>query len=151
MKVRFTIDGGIAYFPSLDRPVEILIDDLLPEEAEELMRKLRRARLFGCSSRAAIEDIPDARRYTVTVEEESGREETLVFQEPVSDPSVSELLAELRWHRTRSLDEWYKEIDKGVYVVEGVVPRAGTKLTHELIASDLRFLNQSGPEKDGEH
>lgn len=151
MRVHFTVDGGVEHFPGLARPVWVDTRDLPPEEAEILARKLREARPYGRSSDAAIEDVPDARRYTVTIEEESGHEETLGFREPAADPSVSELLAELRRYRTRSLDERYKEIDKGVYIVEGAVPRAGTKLTHELIASDFRFLNRKGPREDSEH
>ena len=142
MKVTLKTEGGLAHFPGLARPLEISTDNLSPEEAEEFARKLREARPFGRPSDVDVEDLPDARRYTVTVEEESGREETLVFREPAADPSVSDLLAELRRHRTRNLDERYKEIDKGVYVVEGVAPKAGTKLTHEQISDDFRYLNR---------
>ncbi len=36
------------------------------------------------------------------------------------------------------------QIDKGVYIIKGAAPKAGTKLTHEQITADFRFLNRSG-------
>lgn len=36
------------------------------------------------------------------------------------------------------------EIDRGVYVVEGAAPKAGTKLTPERIKADFRSLNGHG-------
>jgi hypothetical protein len=33
------------------------------------------------------------------------------------------------------------EIDRGVYIVKGVAPKAGTKLTHKRITDDFRALN----------
>lgn len=34
------------------------------------------------------------------------------------------------------------EIDRGVYVVKGVAPKAGTKLTRERISRNFRSLNR---------
>ena len=34
------------------------------------------------------------------------------------------------------------QIDRGVYVVKGAAPKAGTKLTPERIAEDFRVLNR---------
>ncbi|MBA2534555.1 MAG: hypothetical protein H0V21_06055 [Rubrobacter sp.] len=36
------------------------------------------------------------------------------------------------------------EIDRGVYVVKGVAPKAGTKLTRDRIKADFRSLNGHG-------
>lgn len=36
------------------------------------------------------------------------------------------------------------EINRGVFVVEGTAPRAGTKLTRERIKADFRSLNGHG-------
>ena len=36
------------------------------------------------------------------------------------------------------------EIDRGVYVVEGAAPKAGTKLTRERVEADFRSLNGHG-------
>lgn len=36
------------------------------------------------------------------------------------------------------------EIDRGVYVVEGAAPEAGTKLTRERISDNFRSLNRHG-------
>ncbi len=42
------------------------------------------------------------------------------------------------------------EIDRGVYVVKGVVPEAGTKLTRERIKADFRSLNGHGRDRPAE-
>lgn len=36
------------------------------------------------------------------------------------------------------------EVDRGVYVVEGAAPKAGTKLTRERVRADFRSLNGHG-------
>lgn len=36
------------------------------------------------------------------------------------------------------------EIDRGVYVVKGAAPKAGTKLTRDRISSNFRALNGHG-------
>ena len=36
------------------------------------------------------------------------------------------------------------EIDRGVYVVKGAAPKAGTKLTRERIKANFRSLNGHG-------
>jgi len=37
------------------------------------------------------------------------------------------------------------EIDRGVYVVKGAAPKAGTRLTHERISETFRSLNRRSP------
>lgn len=143
MRVRFAVDGGLAHFPGLAGPVEISTANLPSEEATDLARKLDRAWPFGLPPSAPAEELPDARRYTVTVDK-PGHEETLVFREPAADPPVSELLAALRGHQRRAREV---EIDRDVYVVNGVAPEAGTQLTPDQIRDDLRRLNQ--PERRG--
>ncbi len=39
------------------------------------------------------------------------------------------------------------EIDRGVYVVKGAAPRAGTKLTRERVKANFRSLNGHGRER----
>lgn len=145
MRLHFIAEGGVAHFPGLARPAEISTDDLPAKEAEELERRVRSARPFGQPPRATAEVVPDGRRYTLKVREGSGREETLVFRDPAVDPAVSDLLAELQRHSSRragARKAREKEIVPGVYVVEGVAPKAGTRLTPERIAADFRFLNR---------
>lgn len=96
VRIRSAMEGGFAYFPGLAEPAEISTEDLAPAEAEDLARKVREAWPFGLPPDAVTEDLPGTRRYTVMVEEATGTEGTLVFQEPAADPSVSDLLAELR-------------------------------------------------------
>ena len=42
------------------------------------------------------------------------------------------------------------EIDRGVYVVEGAAPKAGTKLTRDRIAGNFRSLNGHGRDRPAE-
>ena len=42
------------------------------------------------------------------------------------------------------------EIDRGVYVVKGAAPKAGTKLTRDRIADNFRFLNGQGHDRPAE-
>ena len=41
------------------------------------------------------------------------------------------------------------EIDRGVYVVKGAAPKAGTKLTPERVKADFRSLNGHGRPAEG--
>ena len=147
MRIRFAVDGGLAHFPGLTEPVEISTESLSAEEAADLARKLDRAWPHGLPPDADFEAVPDARRYTVTIEKAPGTEETRVFPEPAADSSVSELLATLRGHRRRAREV---EIDRGVYIVKGAAPKAGTRLTPERLKDDLRRLNRRS-EDSGEH
>jgi hypothetical protein len=93
MRVEFTMEGGLAYFPGLSKP--ILIDStVLPEdEAQELRRLVEAARLF---ERPPIVSAPgrgaaDYRQYTIAVED-GGRRHTVKLVDPVTDQQLQDLL-----------------------------------------------------------
>lgn len=104
MHLTFKIEGGAAHFPGLARPVEIHTKDLLPEEAEDLERKVRNTRLLDRPAERGgggdPEPSPDARNYVLTVRHE-GRQRTVMVREPVEDEALGELLAVLRRHQRR--------------------------------------------------
>jgi hypothetical protein len=87
MKVRFRVEGGIAYFPGLAAPADVAVDALLPEQRAKLDAALAEADFFH---RAAppppARGARDMRTYEITVDDE-GRSRTM----RVSDPVPSDL------------------------------------------------------------
>jgi len=93
MRVELKMEGGLAYFPGLSKP--ILIDStVLPEdEAQELRRLVEASRLF---ERPTIISAPrrgaaDYRQYTITVED-GERRHTVKLVDPVTDHHLQALL-----------------------------------------------------------
>lgn len=97
MRIDFRIDGGIAAFPGLAKPVTIDCDSLAPAEAARLRELVRRADFFERPAGSSRSNLPDARRYTIAVDD-AGRCSTVTVAEPIADPALSELVAELRTH-----------------------------------------------------
>lgn len=95
MRIAFSVDGGIASFPGLRRPVQLDCDALPREQAERLRSLVARARFFT----AAVPDAPpraaDTRTYTLEIDD--GRQcRTLRIPEPVADADLRALIAEIR-------------------------------------------------------
>jgi len=103
MRIEFTSEGGIAYFPGLSRPVVIDDPDLSAEEHAELTRLLEEARFFelppsvGTPSPGAA----DYRRYTIDVDD-GGQQHTVTLVDPVADSGLQQLLRFLQ-AKARSL------------------------------------------------
>lgn len=97
MRITFTMEGGIAYFPGLSRPVTIDSSELLKQEASELERLVEAARFFdqpattGPPARGAA----DYYQYTITVEVR-GRQHTVRVTDLVEDAGLQVLLRYLR-------------------------------------------------------
>lgn len=96
MRIDFRVDGGLAAFPGLARPVSIHCDALPVHEGERLRDLVRRADFFALpprdDSRAGA---PDARVYTIAIDDGS-RCRRLTLREPIADPALRDLVAELR-------------------------------------------------------
>ena len=97
MRVTFTMEGGIAYFPGLSRPVTIDSGELPDHEARELERLIEAARFFDRPATAGppARGATDYYQYTVTVEV-GGRQHTVRLTDPVEDPGLQALLNYLR-------------------------------------------------------
>lgn len=97
MRIVFTIEGGIAYFPGLSRPAVIDSHDLSTVEAAELERLLNSAHFFElpANSRALRHGAADYRQYTISVEDEE-RHHTVRLADPVESPDLQALLDFLR-------------------------------------------------------
>jgi hypothetical protein len=93
MRIEFSMEGGIAHFPGLSRPVVIADDDLSGEERAELTRALEEVRFFeqppdvGTPPPGAA----DYRRYTIRVED-GDRRHTVRLTDPVEDAALQRLL-----------------------------------------------------------
>ncbi|MGH8059483.1 MAG: protealysin inhibitor emfourin [Candidatus Entotheonellia bacterium] len=97
MRIEFKMEGGIAHFPGLSRPVTIDSDTLPGPEADTLRRLVDAAHVFDLPAVAGTPapGAADYYRYTVTIEDE-GRRHTVQATEPVEDPALRELLGFLR-------------------------------------------------------
>jgi hypothetical protein len=93
LRVRYKLEGGVAHFPKLAKPVTFDCEELPEEEAGELTRLVNEAQFFeqpdsiGKPSKGAA----DYRRYTITVEE-ADRVHTINMVDPVTDTKLQALL-----------------------------------------------------------
>jgi hypothetical protein len=99
MRIVFTTEGGLAFFPGLSRPIVIDSHDLAAAEAAELERLLDSARFFELpeDSRALHCGAADYRQYTITVENKN-RRHTVRLADPVESPQLQALLDFLERH-----------------------------------------------------
>jgi hypothetical protein len=102
MRIVFTTEGGLAFFPGLSRPAVINSHDLAAAEAAELERLLDSARFFELpeGSRALHRGAADYRQYTMSVENKN-RRHTVRLADPVENPQLEALLEFLRRHAQR--------------------------------------------------
>ena len=97
MRITFQSQGGIAFFPGLNRPVVIDTAQLPAEERSKLEGLLQSTRFFalpasvGQTRRGAA----DVREYTLRVQDET-RDYTVRVTEPFDHPELEQLISELR-------------------------------------------------------
>jgi hypothetical protein len=97
MRIDFRIDGGLAAFPGLAKPVTIDCESLKPAETALLRELVDRADFFSFPSKAPAPTRPDARAYTIAVDD--GRQcRTVTVTEPIDNAAMRDLVAELRLH-----------------------------------------------------
>ena len=95
MHIALSIDGGLASFPGLRRPVTVDSTRLPPERAARLRALVERARFFSAAPAAAHPASADARSYTVRIDD-GGQCRTLTLAEPIADAGLRELVSEIR-------------------------------------------------------
>ncbi len=97
MRIQFKMEGGLAYFPGLAKPVTIDSDQLPQEEASELEQRVSAVHFFdlprtvGAPPRGAA----DFRQYLITVEDR-GRRHSVQLTDPVEDSNLQALLDYLK-------------------------------------------------------
>ena len=94
MRIALSVDGGIASFPGLRRPVTIDCDRLPAAHAARLRTLVDRARFFSAAAPPAHPG-PDGRAWTVEIDD-GAQCRTLTLAEPIADPDLRELLAAIR-------------------------------------------------------
>jgi hypothetical protein len=94
VRIALSVDGGIASFPGLRRPVTLDCDALPAERAARLRTLVERARFFTVRPPGPPAGA-DQRTYTVEIDD--GRQcRTLRVPEPVVDDDLRALIAEIR-------------------------------------------------------
>lgn len=100
LRIDFGIEGGFAALPGLAKPLRIDCADLSKEEAARIEALVRRADIFHLRLPTHVASIPDARTYTIGVDDGS-QHRRLRVEEPIADDAMRELVAELRGHAAR--------------------------------------------------
>ncbi len=100
MRIELHTEGGIAYFPGLNKPVVVESDDLPKAQAIQLQQLLVSTCFFELP--AALRSLPkgaaDMRRYTITVED-GRRRRTVRLIDPVEDANLQALIEFLQGQR----------------------------------------------------
>jgi emfourin len=99
VRIEFSLEGGIAYFPGLNRPVTLEVEQLDAAAAQALMRRIDAARFFDLP--AAVGTAPrgaaDLQHVTLTIED-AGRRKTVRILVPVTDPALDALVRDVQQH-----------------------------------------------------
>lgn len=96
MRIVLVKSGGLAYIPTLNKPISIdtaLIDSKIANELETLMQKARFFNLpehINTSKKGAA----DHRIYTITVQDGS-RTHTIQVTDPIVDPALNGIVSRL--------------------------------------------------------
>jgi hypothetical protein len=99
MRVQLKIEGGLAYFPGLNKPRVIDSADLSAAEAKRLHQLVDAAGIFEqpASNRTLPKGAADYRQYTITVED-GRRQRTIRLADPIGNPDLEALVEYLRTH-----------------------------------------------------
>ena len=95
MRIAFSVDGGLAGFPGLRRPVTLECDRLPPERSARLKALVEQARFFSAAPAPPSPAARDVRTYTIEVDD-GARCRTLTLTEPIADAALRALVDELR-------------------------------------------------------
>jgi len=97
MRIDFRIDGGLAAFPGLAKPVTIDCAALPAAQTSRLQELVDRADFFSLPGKEPAARLPDARAYTIAIDD-GRRCRTVTVAEPIANAALRELVAELRTH-----------------------------------------------------
>lgn len=97
MRIEFSVEGGLAYFPGLSEPVAVDADRLDQEEAGRLRRLVEAAHFFDLPSveRAPRQGGADY-QYSVLTIDDGGRKHTVRVPEPSEDAALDALVQAVR-------------------------------------------------------
>jgi len=94
MRVELQTDGGVAYFPGLNKPVVVDSGDLPKAQASKLQQLIDSAHFFElpAASRSIPKGAADMRSYTITIAD-GRRRRTVRLSDPIEDPQLQALIA----------------------------------------------------------
>jgi hypothetical protein len=101
MRIQFKMEGGIASFPGLSKPITIDSDQLPKQESDELKQLINATHFFdlpivvGLPSPGSADYI----QYTITIQDE-GKQHTVHLTDLIEDPNLQALLTYLRSKRS---------------------------------------------------
>jgi hypothetical protein len=97
MRVEFSVEGGIAFFPGLSKPVEVDVDKLDEDEARRLQQLVEAAHFFDLpvAAQAPVHGAAD-RQYSVLTIDDGIRKHTVRVTEPIEDSALDELFHTVR-------------------------------------------------------
>jgi hypothetical protein len=96
MRVRFQVSGGLAAFPGLAAPRVIDVDALEPDVRVTIERLVHDAHFFELPPRLpAPQGSADCQSYEIAIED-GQRQHTVVVSDPVTQPPLQALVAQLR-------------------------------------------------------
>ncbi len=100
MRIQFKMEGGIASFPGLSKPITIDSDHLPKQESDELKRLVNATHFFDLPTAmgSPATGAADYRQYTITVQDE-GKQHTVHVTDLIANPNLQALLTYLKTHR----------------------------------------------------
>ena len=100
MRVELQTDGGIAYFPGLNKPIVVDSSKLPNKQAARLQQLIDSAHFFElpAASRSLPKGAADLRRYTITVAD-GQRRRAERLNDPVEDAQLQALIEFLQGQR----------------------------------------------------
>ena len=91
MKIYFKPEGGIGFFPGLNKPLELNSEKLPEEEANHLKQLVNEASFFNLSNDASKPAAgADRKKYTIKIEDED-REHRVELSDTEQDPCLQNL------------------------------------------------------------
>lgn len=94
MKITFSIDGGLAHFPGLHKPVTIDAASLPVTHVARLRKLVDGAHFFDAQPGIEAAAARDAQCYTIAIDD-GARQRTLRVSEPIHDAGMRDLVGEL--------------------------------------------------------
>jgi hypothetical protein len=99
MRIEFSVEGGLAYFPGLSKPVALDAGRLAKDEAGRLRQLVEAARFFDLPENPqALERAGADCQYCILTVDDDGRKHTVRVAEPIRNPALADLVQAVREH-----------------------------------------------------
>jgi len=110
VRIEFSQAGGIVYFPGLNKPIAVEVDQLDVKDAEELKRLVDASRFFDLPTAIGVptKGMADYQFYTLAISD-SDHQHSVRILVPVEDPALLDLIQAVQKHvntiRTKNRSE----------------------------------------------